>query len=265
MSFRNLLLIGLFVSSLLGAGDTGAYGDLERMKGDAAVKAAADGLREDSSFPWYDSEKDKICPLTLKEEKAPKETRDWVGKRRARKQSNWTWDWTWGDFLAGFFQLLAYGLLIGLALIVIYFLVTSPAVQEFFRTPEQLDDEPEKTDEERVENLPFDLSRPRADLLSETRRLYELGKYGEAMVYLFSYQLLQLDKNQWIRLAKGKTNRQYLGEIRGRRDLRGILQATMIPFEDFFFGHYQIDRERFESCWEQLDDFHQLVRPEGAN
>ncbi len=33
----------------------------------------------------------------------------------------------------------------------------------------------------------------------------------------------------------------------------------MLAFEDVFFGHYQLTRERFEACWHRLDEFHQLV------
>ena len=36
----------------------------------------------------------------------------------------------------------------------------------------------------------------RGDLLAEARRCYEHGDYGQAIVYLFSHQLVQLDKHQ---------------------------------------------------------------------
>ena len=55
----------------------------------------------------------------------------------------------------------------------------------------------------------------KAGLLEEARRSYEEGDYNTAIVYLYSYQLVKLDQNQWIRLAKGKTNRQYLARTVG--------------------------------------------------
>ena len=45
---------------------------------------------------------------------------------------------------------------------------------------------------EQIENLPFPVERPKTDLLGEARRNYELGNYGEAIMYLFSYQLVHL-------------------------------------------------------------------------
>ena len=34
----------------------------------------------------------------------------------------------------------------------------------------------------------------------------------------------------------------------------------MLAFEDVFFGHYSLSKERFESCWDQLEEFHQIVQ-----
>jgi hypothetical protein len=68
-----------------------------------------------------------------------------------------------------------------------------------------------------------------------------------------------LDKRQLIRLTRGKTNRQYLGEIWGRADVRAILERTMVAFEDVFFGHHVLERARFESCWTRLAEFHQRI------
>jgi hypothetical protein len=112
-------------------------------------------------------------------------------------------------------------------------------------------------DVDRVEALPFQLRGAKGDFLAEARRLYEAGHYSDAIVYLFSYELVQLDKHHLIRLAKGKTNRQYLREVRQRPTVRAILELTMIAFEDAFFGRKVLSRERFEECWQRLDEFQQ--------
>ena len=75
------------------------------------------------------------------------------------------------------------------------------------------------------------------------------------MIYLFSYELVQLDRQHLIRLAKGKTNRQYLRELRQRPPLQAILEPTMIAFEDAFFGRKTLSRERFENCWQRVEEF----------
>ena len=122
---------------------------------------------------------------------------------------------------------------------------------------DKLDEKTRQVD--KVEHLPFEVKKKDANLLDEARRCYEGGNFNEAIVYLFSFQLLELDKGHIIRLAKGKTNGQYLREIGRDRNLRQILQGTMNAFEDVFFGNRQLTRDRFERCWNQLSKFDQLL------
>jgi hypothetical protein len=111
-------------------------------------------------------------------------------------------------------------------------------------------------DVDKVQALPFQLRKPAGDFLAEARRLYEAGNFSEAVIYLYSHLLMQLDQHHVIRLAKGKTNRQYLRETRTRPLLRDILDCTMVAFEDVFFGHHELPRKRFEECWQRVDEFH---------
>jgi hypothetical protein len=92
--------------------------------------------------------------------------------------------------------------------------------------------------------------------LAEVRRLYEAGNYDQAVIYFFSFQLVQLDHHQFIRLEKGKTNRQYLRELHAHRSLRGLVEQVMLLFEDVFFGGRQLSRNQFDVCWQRLDEFH---------
>ena len=62
----------------------------------------------------------------------------------------------------------------------------------------------------------------------------------------------------FIRLTKGKTNRQYLREVGARISLRQLVEQTMIAFEDAFFGRHPLDQTRFESCWFRLGEFDKL-------
>jgi hypothetical protein len=120
-------------------------------------------------------------------------------------------------------------------------------------------DVPDDGDAARIESLPFPVAAGRLDLLAEARRHYQAGNYGAAIVYLFSFQLVELDKQQIIRLAKGKTNRQYLREVGPRAALRRLVEQTMVTFEDVFFGNRMLFRGRFESCWARLEEFETLA------
>ncbi|MFO7906997.1 MAG: DUF4129 domain-containing protein, partial [Pirellulaceae bacterium] len=71
---------------------------------------------------------------------------------------------------------------------------------------------------------------------------------------------VELDKHHLIQLNKGKTNREYLGELRRRPEFAALLGPTMRAFEDVFFGHHEISRERFQACWDDLDRLHRQLR-----
>ena len=117
---------------------------------------------------------------------------------------------------------------------------------------------------DRVEKLPFRVQRPRADLLGEARRSYQAGDYAEAIVYLFSYQLVYLDKHDLVHLARGKTNRQYLREMGRGPGIVPVVEQTMLAFEDVFFGGHGLDRSRFELCWNGLEQFQRDVQQAAA-
>src|SRR5205085_7986620 len=112
-----------------------------------------------------------------------------------------------------------------------------------------------RRDADRVEALPFKVRAATTDFLAEARRLYDGGQYSEAIIYLFSHELVELDRHQVIHLAKGKTNRQYLRETRTRPLIAGLLESTMVAFEDAFFGNKQLSRDAFERSWARLNEF----------
>jgi hypothetical protein len=225
-----------------------------------AIDSARKSLSGRTDYPWYDPQSDQLRRI---EPPPPPETRDnresnWeaTSKRRASSPAAPGGGPFWRVFKVAFWVLLAALLLAILTLM----------IRAFRRRKAQRTDPGETAppaessgDADRVESLPFRLRGPRSDLLAEAARNYEQGEYSEAIVYLFSYQLVQLDKRQLVRLARGKTNRQYLRELGSWPQLYQILEKTMIAFEDVFFGGRRLERERFESCWRALDDFHRLA------
>ena len=64
----------------------------------------------------------------------------------------------------------------------------------------------------RTEALLAPVARSRSDLLAEARRNYNEGRYNEAIIYLFSHELVEVDNTAVVRMMKGKTNREYLAE-----------------------------------------------------
>ena len=231
-----------------------------------AVESARKSLTDKKDFPWYDPETDKLERIDVSspsDATAANRTSTWEGTARQQntRTSNWSPNLSLGGVIWNLLTALAWAILLALVGFLAFLLIRTFLKSEAGQLSATGDHTPRETasDVDRVEQLPFQIKRPRSDLLGEARRNYEAGNYSEAVIYFFSYQLVQLDRNHWIRLMKGKTNRQYLREIRRAPTLHSMLEDTMVAFEDVFFGHYPIDRERFEECWKRLDDFHQNV------
>jgi hypothetical protein len=212
--------------------------------GDGVEEARA-ALKSSWRFPWYDGGADGLRRVNVK---TPWEW-NWSPKAKAP-----TFNWTW---LKVVFWILAAALLAGLAYLLIKTFLDredrADGDQVGLRKYDQADDAA------RIEALPFRLRAGALDLLGEARRLYSAGNYGEAVIYLFSHELVELDRGRMVRLAKGKTNRQYLRELARRPELAQLFEQTMVAFEDVFFGSYPLQRQRFEACWRRLDEFAALV------
>jgi hypothetical protein len=230
---------------------------------DEPGQAAERALQDAANFPWLDAETGQLQEIVLPGSGKPPHIKNWEWPDLV---PDWKWNKDWnfsiGDLFGTIFEICAWVLLIGLVVAIIIMLIRTYLESEGFGGPtrgQANDSDNRRSDAERIENLPFDVKVARTDLLSEASRLRQAGSYGKALVYLFSYQLIQLDKKQFIRLTKGKTNRQYLREIRSHHELKRIVGNTMVAFEDYFFGDHPIDRIRFDALWNQIEHFERLV------
>lgn len=233
---------------------------------DTAVESGRKALQGPTRFPWYDAQQDALRRIDVR---PPKETAEHRGSTwqaspfpEPASRPSFGWDWS---VLRAIVQALLWSGLLALLIWLIYVLVRSYLRQHSAAEDEERTEQDRRAEEDVIENLPFDVARPQTDLLAEARRLYETGAYAQAVVYLFSYQLVRLDRSQHIRLTRGKTNRQYMRELQPRPELRGLVERTMVAFEEVFFGHYPLDRAGFERCWEQLDEFHQRLSEGGVS
>jgi hypothetical protein len=197
--------------------------------------AATQTLRERLSIPWYDAETDKLRPVEL----------------RQPVELNLGW------LVEPLYWLIVAVVVVVLALVV--WLVLRELARRQRRAVSTKPPEESTLAADRVEALPFLRERSHDDLLGQARRHYEQGNYSEAIVYLFSHELVELDRSSLIRLARGKTNRQYLREAGKVRPLASLVERTMVAFEEVFFGRRPLDRAGFEACWHELGQFDQLV------
>lgn len=220
--------------------------EAEAVDSDQAVSNGRDALDEWGRYPWYDSGEDDVRLIDLDLDSDPAPSPTWTGGG-----PNWNF-----DFLQVFGWLGIAALLFIIAWLLVKFFLNRETDSASKADSQQMVQADHLTD---VEALPPQARDRKLSLLEEARRAYEQGNYSEAIIYLFSHQLVSLDRRQFIRLAKGKTNRQYLRELKKRGTLGGLFEQTMVCFEDVFFGKHDLDRQRFESCWSRLPEFDAVV------
>jgi hypothetical protein len=231
------------------------------------VEAGENGLSRVTRFPWYDRTKRELKPVSVipsRDSISHRESKWIKAPAKPPTPGSWNWgNWNWSGAGNSVFSVLGWALLAlvlaGLVFVLGWALLQRDRIRRKQKSKTQELQPGKEADTVQIENLPFPLEPTELDLLSEARRLYQAGECEKAIIYLFSYQLVQLDHRQLVRLTRGKTNRQYLRELRTHPFLRSIVEQTMIRFEDVFFGGRNLSRAQFASCWDRLNDFHQHV------
>ena len=227
---------------------------------EAAIQAGRAALRQ-QAFPWYDDQQDRLRRLDVQPGVEPAAHRDSTWHTDPRERG----DWSWLPGLPGWIGQLVRGLIwtalsLG-ALVLVGLLIRAYWNRDQRRVAAGGSGSPDAgAVADQIAEWVLPVPAPGRDLLDETRRRVAQADYTHAILFLFSYQLQTLDRHGLIRLARGKTNRQYRDELAAEPQLRAILQQALVGFEDVFFGHHQIERERFEACWSQLDTFHQRIQ-----
>jgi hypothetical protein len=87
-----------------------------------------------------------------------------------------------------------------------------------------------------------------ADPWTEALRLRAAGDAAGAVIWLFLYQLLALRRLGLIRLAPGRTARQYVLAVNDTQ-LRDGLRATLALFEEVYYGRRKPTPQALESIW----------------
>lgn len=270
---------------------------------DDAVQRGREAMRK-SDLPWYDAGEDQERAVTVRQSGEFTSHRDTAWESRPKKSSNTNWfrpgNWNFGGVFE-FFRVMAWVLLavvlLGVVSALIWFYLRGERRDAAAARPVAVGRRP--GDAARVENLPFEIKVAQTDLLASARNFYQNGDLKSAIIYFYSYLLVELDKHQLIHLEKGKTNRQYVRELRRRearrqrlrdqqsRDagrtsgvapgaggaaaaggagvtagetVRSVVETTMVAFEDVFFGDHRLERQQFEACWDRLGEFQQAVQ-----
>ncbi|MHB0956997.1 MAG: DUF4129 domain-containing protein [Pirellulaceae bacterium] len=226
----------------------------------SSVLVAREVLRTKSDLPWYDPDTDALHRIEVTpDEDDPYRHSSWAADRAPNAA---TTSANAPSTFWKFMQVIAWIVLGGLLAAVMWLLVRAAQRLDVGNSVEPAVVDRAGSDAQRMEDLPINVPPSDHDLLAAARACYEAGDYGKAITYAYAYQLVELDKRHLVQLSKGKTNRQYLRELRMKPGLQILLRETMLAFEDVFFGHHALSKLRFQHCWDSLDEFHrQLEQP----
>jgi len=225
---------------------SGVFADDDFASPDVAVEQGGEALAQSPDFSWYDEQTDSFRPAKVTPPKPPRAARGGGGG-------------TSGNLLV-----FAMWMLLAALLVLLIYLIARAFINQEVSVADTYVNSAVGGDISRVEELPVTLATAPEDYLSEAQRLYSKGDFAQAIVYLFSHQLLSLDRRHWVRLIKGKTNRQYLREVRrsaasAATDLATLFEQTVLLFEEVFFGKRLPSSANIDQTWRQIEQFETLL------
>lgn len=226
-----------------------------------------DLVRKSTHPVWFDAKTGKITPVAARKNGIDVSDRhSSVATPDTRTNSAW-WD-SLSGLLSKVFSWLFEGWLtiLGVSLVLLAILAGflvwryGSNGDGFFRSRETKDVLAHEREKAKIQDLPFEIEQTAMGLLGQAAKLRAAGDYSKAIVYLFSHVLVEMDGARCIRLARGKTNRIYLRELRGREILKSFTNQLVQAFEFAFFGKHQLSQESFEAIWQQLPVFEESLK-----
>jgi hypothetical protein len=112
----------------------------------------------------------------------------------------------------------------------------------------------------RYSDLPVEIEKGLLGLRAQAAEYRDQGDYSRAIVFLFSYLLVELDQAQLIALAKGKTNYRYLRELNPHHHLQSRLRDVVSLFEAAYFGRRTLTKEQFDTVWLDLAKVEESIK-----
>ena len=114
----------------------------------------------------------------------------------------------------------------------------------------------------RIETLAVEARERYDDLETAAEEALGRGDLRSALIFFFSWILVEMDKRDAVVLDKGKTNLEYWRELEGRPRLRDIYHNVMKRFERVYFGGFSISRQEFDKVWNLRGPFSEIMREE---
>ena len=242
---------------------------------ESAVETTRQAFRNAGQWDWYDAENDQVRPLPMPGERASESRREQEpgspnsfkeSPAESREQVRSTEPGTVSALVNLFAWIMIVSLLVGFLVVIVAAIWRSGFAK---KKPSETAEQDETESGEYVAEMPFFLDRPESEWLRTARNHYEQGNYRQAMIYVYAHMLNVLDEHRWLQLARGKTNRQFLKELRASATERQLNSSmgdyfylAMMRFEKAFFGSHALTRDELDAIWKGLDRFLQTAAGE---
>jgi hypothetical protein len=224
---------------------------------------------QDGNYPWYDRNTDKLIPVWPRDsgwqrslgeslERALKSADMQVNRMLEAIKGFFRWlklDRLPGSRLTGeaFMSIVLFAALFALLALLFWIGLRG----QFFSL-----DRPEASSDSggiaRLADLPEDVWRGITDPWSEAIKRRAAGDLAGAVVFLFAYQLLSLNRVGLIRLVPGRTGRQYVETVRDPL-LQAPAAATLGLFEEVYYGHREPRSDALDGVWTQAEAFRERL------
>jgi len=176
------------------------------------IDAGQRALRQQQDLPWYDSDTDTVRRVQVTppaDDPIRHSAWRWAPANRPAARSSAGSPWLARALDAAAWVLLGILLLGILGALIWWFLRVDSAAAD--SGPHASTDLLAQRD--RLDHLPMPMEHSERNLLETARMYQKAGDFAQATIFLFAHMLVELDRHQLIRLARGKTNRQYLMEL----------------------------------------------------
>ncbi|MGI6401585.1 MAG: hypothetical protein ACOX0A_05665 [Thermoguttaceae bacterium] len=242
-----LLLVLVFCAIPCSAADS----SVSKVESDP-VEKNFDRATKSGGYPWYSSKSKSVVFLPDR----PRDTKVEISPALQEKEEDSADQRVWWKVLTLWASVAA--------LTIIVCLLLWYGIREFLKrgARQRFKAEELRRRQRRIETLAEEARVRYDDLDRAAEEALARGDLRSALVFYFSWILVEMDKRDVVFLDKGKTNLEYWRELEDKPQLRELYRSVMIEFERVYFGGRSISRSDFDKVWNQRESFAQMMREE---
>ncbi len=244
-----------------------APGSVARAADPAAAPDAVARALGRQGYPWYDQTADRLKPVSSEDGSILARFRNEMrklGRRLGRALDRMF------DALGRFFRPLGKGVDLGGAFSIGQMLGTAVlfgllvlVVAVLFRLWRRADSPGSTTPAleaagglARLANVPLGTRATPAELWRLALECRANGDLSGAVVAVFAYQLVALERKGLLRFAPGRTARHYVRDLKDDR-IASLLGRSLALFEQVYYGGRRPSAQAFERVWAEVERFQQ--------